>query len=59
MKELQISSQGVLNIDATELCVIVISGDKAKVTEIPPHDNKTHKGIGDSVLMGMRGDFER
>ncbi|MEK5038994.1 XtrA/YqaO family protein [Sporosarcina sp. FSL K6-3457] len=51
MKELQISSQGILNIDTMELpesCVVVISDGRAKLADLPPHANttiKTHKGI--------------
>ncbi|MBE1554783.1 XtrA/YqaO family protein [Sporosarcina limicola] len=51
MKELQISSQGILNIDTMELsesCVIVISDGKAKMAELPLHADmtiKTYKGI--------------
>lgn len=51
MKELQIDSQGILNIDIMDLpksCAIVISDGRAKVADLPPHANtmiKTHKGI--------------
>ncbi|MEK5069751.1 XtrA/YqaO family protein [Sporosarcina sp. FSL K6-1508] len=51
MKELQISSNGVLNFDTKELsgsCVIVISDGKVKLSELPPHADtiiKTYKGI--------------
>ena len=51
MKELQISTHGVLTIDTMELsesCVIVISDGKVKMAELPPHADtiiKTYKGI--------------
>lgn len=51
MKELQMSSNGVLNFDTKELsgsCVIVISDGKVKISELPPYADtiiKTYKGI--------------
>lgn len=50
MKELHIDSQGLLNLDILELpksCVIVLSGGKAKITELPPFAETkiiTHEG---------------
>lgn len=50
MKELQINSQGILEIDTMELpmnCVVVISDEKAKVRELPEHGEYrivTHAG---------------
>lgn len=51
MKELQIVSQSILNIDIMDLtksCVIVISDERARVADLPPYANtviKAHKGI--------------
>lgn len=44
MKELQIGSQGILNIDTMELpesCVIVISDGKVKIADLPSHAEVT------------------
>lgn len=50
MKELEIDSQNILKLDIMELpklCVIVLSGGKAKITESPPFAETkivTHQG---------------
>ena len=55
MKELQIDGNGRLILDTMELpenSVIVISGGRAKLADLPPHSNtmiKTHKGIVNRV----------
>lgn len=39
MKELEIDAQNILKLDIMELpksCVIVLSGGKAKISELPP-----------------------
>lgn len=46
LKDLQLDSQGVLNIDIMELpasCVIVLSEGRAKFAELPPHADTTIK----------------
>ena len=63
MKELQIDSQGILNIDTMELsesCVIVISDGKVKMAELPSHADtiiKTYKGIVTRVNWDEREAF--
>lgn len=50
MKELEISSDGILNLDIMELpkiCVIVLNNGRAKITELPAYAETkiiTHQG---------------
>ncbi|MCM3712012.1 XtrA/YqaO family protein [Sporosarcina luteola] len=63
LKEINIDTHGILNIDIMELpasCVIVLSEGRAKVAELPPHAEttiKTFKGKVTRIKCDKGEDF--